>query len=254
MTLGSLKEMLNSRNTPYQISINSTVISNSETFNSINNNYISNNIYYYNNKFYQIMFEYYNIENKTYLVEVFVDVTELIKTIQNLKEENDKLRKDFVTGLSTRCELDNFLIKLNNESVIVMCDIDNFKAVNDIYGHLIGDKVLKTLGEIIKSNIRKSDYLKSFAGRYGGEEFLIIFETNNIESVKERIDRINYEFNTCGILPNLSFSAGISLFNGTKHVRQVIEEADIALYEAKNTGKNKCVIYKQNKLKYKKEL
>lgn len=250
MTIDNLKYFLRNRFIEYQITLNNTIIDTTSNFYDIKSNYLSQGIFTYNQKYYKINIEHYIINGMIYNVETFLDVTKLIKTILNLKEKNEELRKDGITGLSTRNELDNHLVTLNKESVIVICDIDDFKLVNDTYGHPKGDIILKELGTIIKRNIRESD----FAGRYGGEEFLIIFNTNNVELVKLRIDKINYEFANCGIIPNISFSAGISVFNQSKHIKEVIDEADSALYEAKNSGKNKCVIYNKNisKIKTKK--
>ena len=250
MTIDKLKTFLKSRNIPYQITNNTTIINTSNLFNNIKKNYLLKGIFTYNKKYYKINIEHYIINGITYNVETFYDVTELIETILTLKIENEKLKQDCTTGLSTRNELDNYLKSLNTESVIVMCDIDNFKLINDTYGHPKGDIILKELGNIIKNNIRESD----FAGRYGGEEFLIIFNTNNVELIKQRIDKINYEFANCGIIPNISFSAGISLFNQSKHIKEVIDEADSALYEAKNSGKNKSIIYNDNIPKTRKKI
>ena len=95
------------------------------------------------------------------------------------------------------------------------------------------------LGTIIKENIRKND----FAGRYGGEEFLIIFDTNNVEIVKKRIDKINKIFNLKSKNLNLSFSSGISIYDKNKTSSKTIKEIDIALYYVKRNGKNNSVIY-----------
>ena len=165
------------------------------------------------------------------------------KIIIELENENEKLKKDIVTGLATRSEIENYITTLNNDSIIVMCDIDNFKIVNDTYGHSKGDLVLKELGNIIKKNINSDKSKNNFAGRYGGEEFLIIFDSNDVNLIKKNIDKLNKQFNNLNIVPSLSFSAGISIFNKEKHIQKAIEEADFALYSAKKTGKNKCVIY-----------
>ena len=70
-----------------------------------------------------------------------------------------------------------------------------------------------------------------------------MFETNDVNYIKKRIDLLNKEFNDLNIIPSLSFSAGISIFDKEKHIQKAIDEADIALYNAKKNGKSKCVIY-----------
>ena len=241
-TINNLKTFFDSINIPYCIKESEKIIYKNKYYDLINNNHIGANIFLYKNKYYQKIVQNNIVNNKVYIITFFFEVSNLMNQITGLEEENKSLKKDLITGLATRSEIENYITTIRNDSIIVMCDIDNFKNVNDKYGHFKGDKVLRKLGEIIKENI-KSDTQKNFAGRYGGEEFLIIFEGNDIKYVKNKTEYINQQFNKCGIVDNLSFSAGISLFTNNKHIKQAIEEADLALYEAKRTGKNKSVVY-----------
>ena len=230
-------------NVPYQISHKKNIICKNNLYDEIYKNNIKSNMYKLNNKYYKLVLKNINLQDTYYTIKYFCDVTELEKIIIELENENEKLKKDIVTGLATRSEIENYITTLNNDSIIVMCDIDNFKIVNDTYGHSKGDLVLKELGNIIKKNINSDKSKNNFAGRYGGEEFLIIFDSNDVNLIKKNIDKLNKQFNNLNIVPSLSFSAGISIFNKEKHIQKAIEEADFALYSAKKTGKNKCVIY-----------
>ncbi len=230
-------------NVPYQISHKKKIICKNNLYDEIYKNNIKSNMYKLNNKYYKLVLKNINLQDTYYTIKYFCDVTELEKIIIELENENEKLKKDIVTGLATRSEIENYITTLNNDSIIVMCDIDNFKIVNDTYGHSKGDLVLKELGNIIKKNINSDKSKNNFAGRYGGEEFLIIFDSNDVNLIKKNIDKLNKQFNNLNIVPSLSFSAGISIFNKEKHIQKAIEEADFALYSAKKTGKNKCVIY-----------
>ena len=230
-------------NVPYQISHKKKIICKNNLYDEIYKNNIKSNMYKLNNKYYKLVLKNINLQDTYYTIKYFCDVTELEKIIIELENENEKLKKDIVTGLATRSEIENYITTLNNDSIIVMCDIDNFKIVNDTYGHSKGDLVLKELGNIIKKNINSDKSKNNFAGRYGGEEFLIIFDSNDVNLIKKNIDKLNKQFNDLNIVPSLSFSAGISIFNKEKHIQKAIEEADFALYSAKKTGKNKCVIY-----------
>lgn len=230
-------------NVPYQISHKKKIICKNNLYDEIYKNNIKSNMYKLNNKYYKLVLKNINLQDTYYTIKYFCDVTELEKIIIELENENEKLKKDIVTGLATRSEIENYITTLNNDSIIVMCDIDNFKIVNDTYGHSKGDLVLKELGNIIKKNINYDKSKNNFAGRYGGEEFLIIFDSNDVNLIKKNIDKLNKQFNNLNIVPSLSFSAGISIFNKEKHIQKAIEEADFALYSAKKTGKNKCVIY-----------
>lgn len=120
---------------------------------------------------------------------------------------------------------------------IALFDIDDFKKVNDTYGHIYGDKVLQDVAGILKENVRETD----FAGRYGGEEFLVIFPNTDLKSAKNVAERIrqaieNFEFPEKN---QITVSGGIKEYNGTL-IKNFIHEVDINLYQAKKSGKN-CI-------------
>ena len=127
-------------------------------------------------------------------------------------------------------------------------DIDDFKLINDKYGHQIGDEVLKKFTRIIENNLRPYDIL----GRYGGEEFIIILNNSDIEESKTILERILYNvrnktFTINGNYLRLTFSGGISSSKEIEKDRIIIDElveiADERMYRAKNSGKDK-IIYK----------
>lgn len=127
---------------------------------------------------------------------------------------------------------------------LIMLDIDFFKNINDCYGHLRGDQVLKSVAECIQAACRSTD--ATF--RYGGEEFAIILSKTPIAGAKVFADRL------CELLQGLHFhhegkdftitvSIGVSTHNGGKDsIHGIIDRADIALYNAKNTGRNQVVL------------
>lgn len=123
-----------------------------------------------------------------------------------------------------------------------MIDIDNFKKVNDIYGHIAGDKVLKEVSNVIRKSISNEDIL----GRYGGEEFIAIIkdEINNYKDIIERIRRNIEELNinVNNKLIKVTSSIGVKNFNFNKMtLEENISLVDKSLYEAKNSGKNRVV-------------
>lgn len=129
---------------------------------------------------------------------------------------------------------------------VIMLDIDNFKNINDTYGHLAGDNVLKQVAEIIRSSIREID----FAGRYGGEEFIIVAPETSLSGALRLAERIRYNLeNSCLHLDNKSIfttiSAGVSCKTPSKacdiskEIKSLLDEADAALYQAKRNGKNR---------------
>jgi diguanylate cyclase (GGDEF)-like protein len=125
-------------------------------------------------------------------------------------------------------------------------DIDNFKHINDYYGHLVGDRILQELGQLLIENTRESDV----AARYGGEEFaLILPETRRLEAYEllERLRNLIEQHVFC--MPDLpisiTVSVGVTQFDSSGHnsSNDFVEESDKALYEAKGLGKNRVVIY-----------
>ena len=231
MTLENLKQLLSSFGWEYKIIYDGIVIL-SDGYDVLTKKQIYEDTFQYKNSYYKSKEKTIVIDGVECKISYLEDVTKYIEFVLALK-------KDKVTGLATREDLEDYIAKLRKTSIFVLCDIDDFKKVNDNYGHPVGDQVLNLLGSIIKKNIREKD----FAGRYGGEEFLIIFDTDNIESVKLRVDKINHDFNSQTENLNLSFSAGISLYDGSKRITETIKEADVALYYVKRNGKNNSAIY-----------
>ena len=151
---------------------------------------------------------------------------------------------DKLTGLYNRLKLDELMLikieafrRYNVDFSIILLDIDNFKSVNDTYGHDVGDYVLQTIAKTLRTHIRITDII----GRWGGEEFLIICNNTNLDNSKilaENIRKIveNIKFDKVG---NKTISLGLSEFQKDDDVKSIFKRADDALYEAKTTGKNK---------------
>ena len=131
-----------------------------------------------------------------------------------------------------------------------MTDIDFFKKVNDTYGHAVGDLVLKSIAKIIRGQLREYD----IAGRYGGEEFSILLpftKINEAQMVAERlrktiedkvidISKVNPDSETKEI--QVTLSLGIYEMQADDNEEELLKKADKALYQAKNTGRNKVVV------------
>ncbi len=132
------------------------------------------------------------------------------------------------------------------ELSLVLLDIDNFKNINDTYGHDIGDKVIINLAEMLRDSTRQSDIVC----RYGGEEFLILLpETNKegaykiAEKIRNKIESFCISINET-LCINYTVSIGVSLvdYNNNFNIEQSIKKADISLYNAKSSGKNKVCV------------
>lgn len=191
-----------------------------------------------------------NSEGKTTLVAGIVfDITSQKENEVLLRTQNQQLLErvifDELTGLRSRSSILEELKFHLNQNVsnthvlsIAMVDIDDFKTINDTYGHLVGDAILRKIGEIINHTIRGFD----IGGRYGGEEFLMIFPNTSLaqghRAAQRLLERVSSEvFEGVG---RVTLSAGVAEHaNETRE--ELIDLADKKLYEAKKAGKNQVV-------------
>lgn len=171
------------------------------------------------------------------------------------KSLTDKVSNiDSLTNLYSRRYIMNKLAeeversrRYNEFLSVAMLDIDNFKRINDRNGHDVGDEVLRRVAQIIMDNVRSIDTV----GRYGGEEFLIVFPHTPLEHAVKSCERIRRRVESAKIIPsNLTVSLGVAQLNVEKNdsVDEVVKNADIALYWAKSYGKNKVIPYIEKKV------
>jgi len=163
------------------------------------------------------------------------------------KKEIEKLAAiDKLTNLHNRMKLDSILEseiqrckRYNNNLAVCILDIDHFKSVNDTYGHLIGDQVLIKIAELGKESIRVTDYF----GRWGGEEFLIIMPETDEKGGTAMIENLRIKIEGYGFtkVSQVTASFGITIFKEGDTQDKIIKRADDALYEAKNTGRNRVI-------------
>jgi len=179
-----------------------------------------------------------------------------IGSYEKIVNENSR---DSLTGLANRAHfatLYNQQIALARrygaDLSILFLDLDNFKDINDNYGHIVGDIVLKTVAGIINKEKRDSD----IAARYGGEEFVVIMPyTSSIsgyvlaERIRRAIEKKRIRHNNLSI--SLTVSGGLSSFPlNSQNPRDLLRMADEAVYLAKGAGKNVIVLYKHEKRRY----
>jgi len=142
--------------------------------------------------------------------------------------------KDLLTLEFNNCQT------LNRQNSVALIDIDHFKTINDTYGHIIGDNVLKQLSGVLSAGLRETD----LAGRYGGDEFCVILPDTTLAQatdILERLRRTVHE-HTHSALPDLKLSLSIGIAPYGSHLSDAgmwLHEADMALYDAKSTGRNR---------------
>jgi diguanylate cyclase (GGDEF)-like protein len=128
---------------------------------------------------------------------------------------------------------------------LVIVDIDNFKRINDTYGHSFGDRVLRELSQLLLANIRESDLL----ARFGGEELALILPNTKRLAAFDLLERLRQQvasrvFYAADDKVSITLSIGLTQFDSQRHSAvELIKEADMALYEAKNNGKNQVVMF-----------
>jgi len=195
-----------------------------------------------------------------------VDIKEVmarIKSMLRIKSLQDELRtakdelqelavRDYLTGCFNRRYFMEILqielkksLRYDKSFGCIMLDVDNFKRVNDTWGHPYGDEVLKKVADIIRDNLRESDII----GRYGGEEFIALLpniilkkELEQIcERIRKKVEKTFFKFNEDTV--NVTVSIGARLCEGKKNSSDadaIIADIDRALYKAKGDGKNCC--------------
>jgi diguanylate cyclase (GGDEF)-like protein len=175
-----------------------------------------------------------------------------LKNIQ-LNEAYDDLRvaamTDPLTGLANRrhmiAKIEEEIVRFKRNKTIfsfILCDIDNFKAINDQYGHEQGDYILKVIAESMKSTIREQDIVS----RWGGEEFLLLLTETDKEGASVAAEKLRSKIEALEIVCNekrvkVTMTFGVAVFSQEDGIDSTIKKADDALYLGKGKGKN-CVV------------
>ncbi|QOR68128.1 GGDEF domain-containing protein [Cytobacillus suaedae] len=163
---------------------------------------------------------------------------------------NTQIQLDGLTGLANRRSFDieiQSLIEHNQPFTIMMIDIDKFKLVNDTYGHLVGDDVLKYLATMM--NLYSSENTIGF--RYGGEEFGMLIKDTSLEDTVQIAEQLR---KTVADTPSptgqpITISLGISQYHiKDQHPETIIKRADTALYQSKQNGRNRTTVYEEKKV------
>lgn len=219
-------------------------------------------IEYYGDGLFLAMASVIEFEDNEYVIEMLKDITEIgmlsnlncdsmIEIRNRLTELNEKIMRDDLTGVYNRRYINERLPReihnatVNNEKIsVVMLDIDHFKQINDIYGHIAGDLVLKEFIKIIKSKIRKN---YDWVARFGGDEFLIVLknsdkETTNliIKGIQVALSNNIIRFNNYLIKTTISFGS-YTVEPGIVDVDEILYIVDKNLNKAKNSGRNKLI-------------
>jgi diguanylate cyclase (GGDEF)-like protein len=193
-------------------------------------------------RFKDLYFILLNLENTTIWTEnnfLYVN-TQFIKMEMSIDPLTKALnRRSFETIIQRLLEIS----KITNTPIsFAMADLDYFKKVNDTYGHLVGDEALRHFVNIVKKNLRKSDYIF----RIGGEEFVILLPSTQLKNAAKIIEKVRKEVESHPLYYDgkeikITASFGLVEAEPNKHINEIIKEADEKLYKAKELGRNKVV-------------
>lgn len=186
-------------------------------------------------------------------IDAHLELTGMLKDLKqkndSLKRMNERLFYDSVTDNLTRAFNRQFLIyslecnikafeKNNQPFCLALFDIDNFKRINDQFGHLTGDRILVELSMSVKEAIRENDVF----GRYGGDEFILVLPKTDAETGKAIAERVRKQIEDAPrfALMNVTLSGGILSYDN-EGLSTMLQSVDDRLYQAKNNGKNKVI-------------
>ena len=187
---------------------------------------------------------------------VIYDVTDVATNSHQLQAANAELQQlssiDRLTGLNNRGHWEDAIkleyarhARYGSQASLVMFDIDHFKHINDTYGHQVGDKVLRAIAELVRGLIRTVD----IAGRYGGEEFAVLLPDTDLQGAALFAERLRKAVEEDQIIHEgqpirCTISLGVADLGSTvSEYKQLIEQADQAMYVSKKTGRNKVTVH-----------
>ena len=188
------------------------------------------------------------------MVEVHREAQEAEERIRVLEAElqhmSELVREDQLTGSLNRRGLDDVFEResaradrRNTPLCVAMLDLDNFKKLNDTFGHLAGDGALKHLVKVVRDTLRSMDVI----ARFGGEEFLILLPETTVEAAAAAMVRVQRELTRHFFMYEnekmlITFSCGVALRVPNEGQESLMARADAAMYQAKQTGKNRVVV------------
>ena len=193
--------------------------------------------------------------NKDFQQQLHSASTEINQLKQQLEQAQSQAYIDKLTQLYNRHAFDEQLEKflavdiIAKKTCLILVDLDHFKSFNDNYGHVIGDRVLQKVGEIISDHCPEN----CVGSRYGGEEFAIIVTNTTIkeavtiaEGIRQRLRKLRIKIKSSDqVLDNISASFGIAQFQLGESQMSLIDRADKALYQAKDSGRNRVACWSE---------
>jgi len=224
--------------------------------------YVDNTFFSFIQSVYAVLDQYIHMPYIYFFIGLFIILLLIIikkhfslrKMTQELIKKNKKLKELSITDSLTDIYNRRYFESVTQEHLslsrrqktdmsILILDIDNFKDINDTYGHQIGDKVLISLANLMKKYKRSSDII----ARYGGEEFIILLPNTSLDGVKIYSEKLRKEIENYSVLMNnvnvqITVSMGVTVFHNKDDLDSALKRADDGLYDAKKNGRNQIQI------------
>lgn len=190
----------------------------------------------------------FDLKAKVFANDYLITLTDITSFDAQSKTNEHEASYDNLTNIYNRAKFNELFLrqieKAKNSGdafALMMLDIDYFKTVNDTYGHLVGDAVLVQMTNLIKKNIRDSDIF----ARWGGEEFVLLLPHVSLKKAQGIANflRIHIETEKFSEIDKMTCSFGVTLYKDGDCIETIIKRADLALYQAKNSGRNRvCIV------------
>lgn len=183
-------------------------------------------------------------EQAQHLATLGAQIGVRIGTVRAFEKTQIQAATDGLTGLPNRRTLEQRMRALaasNADFVVVMCDLDHFKLLNDTHGHTAGDNALRLFSDVLRHSLRESDSV----GRWGGEEFAFVLDNSNAQAADELVERLRKSLAATlqlGKAPRFTASFGIADTSMSRRPEMLVQLADVALYQAKASGRDRACI------------
>ncbi|RUM71966.1 MAG: hypothetical protein DSZ10_05810 [Sulfurovum sp.] len=189
-----------------------------------------------------------SVSTQTTSNNIIITFSEVTSLMEKKDQYMYEAYTDELTKIPNRAKFNMYLERVlhesekkQNENILILIDIDNFKMINDKYGHIVGDVVLKEFSRLVLANIRAKD----FFARWGGEEFVLLLEDTSLEHAKGVAEHLRaiVEKHDFEIDHRITCSFGVASAKKGDSAEQLFHHVDNALYQAKNSGRNKVAVY-----------
>lgn len=172
-------------------------------------------------------------------LRVLLDRSELVGQLRELTTIDELTGLPNRRGLTARLELEMATAARTGRSLCVaMVDLDHFKAYNDDFGHLAGDDVLRRVATLLRDRLRSTD----LAARYGGEELCLVLPDTDLGGAAALVMELLARVRQLPAARPVTFSAGLTQWNGSERIEELLHRADLALYRAKREGRDRVVL------------